>query len=362
MSRAPLFQPYTLGPLTLQNRFVMAPMTRTRAPERIPTPLMAEYYRQRASAGLIVTEATQVTEVGAGGMRTPGLHTPAQVAGWRGVTQAAHAGGAKVFVQLWHAGRAHHPSWNARNEQPVAPSAIAVQGPTYTPTGVQPHVTPRALEVSELPGIVAQFVHSARLALEAGFDGVELHAANGYLLDQFLRDSANRRTDAYGGSVENRARLLLEVTDAVAAAIGRERVGVRVSPTGTYQDMKDSDPVALFTYVARELSKRQVAYLHVSEPVAGPAAVPGPRVTPALREAFRGTLILSGGYTGESANAALERGEGDLVAFGVPFLANPDLPERLASGAALNAPDFQTFYTPDAKGYTDYPALGAQAA
>lgn len=362
MSSATLFHPYALGPLMLKNRLVMAPMTRTRATERIPTPLMAEYYAQRASAGLIVTEATQVVESGAGGMRTPGLHTPAQVEGWKQVTAAVHAAGGKIFVQLWHAGRAHHPSWTPLDAQPVAPSPIAIQGQTYTPQGLQPHVTPRALEELELLEVVEQFVHSARLAIEAGFDGVELHGANGYLLDQFLRDGSNERTDAYGGSIENRARLLLEVTDAVIAAIGRERVGVRVSPTGSYQDMSDSDPVATFTYVARELSKRQVAYLHVSEPIAGQGVAPGPRVTPSLRAAFQGTLILSGGYDGESAGAALEQREGDLVAFGVPFLANPDLPQRLATGAPLNAPDVQTFYSPDAKGYTDYPALVGRAA
>ncbi|HEU4408281.1 MAG TPA: alkene reductase [Polyangiaceae bacterium] len=355
---SPLLRPYQLGPLSLKNRVLMAPMTRSRAVAgNAPGPSTATYYAQRASAGLIVTEATQVSPQGVGYVDTPGIHTAEQARGWRLVTDAVHAAGGLIFLQLWHVGRVSHVSLQPGRQAPVAPSAIAVQGETFTPEGKRPFSAPRALEPGEIAGVVAQFAEGARLAQAAGFDGVELHGANGYLIDQFLRDGSNRRSDAYGGSVENRARFLLEVTEAVTGVWGPERVGVRLSPLGSYNDMADSDPAATFSYAARELSARRVGYLHVVEPVSGPMAAAGPRVSPLLREQFRGAFVANGGYDAASAHGALSRGEADLVSFGVPFLANPDLPERFRRGAGLNAPDRATFYGGGDRGYTDYPAL-----
>ncbi|WP_437811099.1 alkene reductase [Sorangium sp. So ce1078] len=360
-----LFSPHTLGPLTLPNRLVMAPMTRCRAEDHVPTELHARYYEQRASAGLIVTEATQVSPQGIGYLRTPGIHTDAQVEGWRLVTDAVHRAGGLIFLQLWHVGRASHVSFQPNRQAPVSSSAIAIRkGHAHTPEGPQPYSTPRALEIDEIPGVVAQFEHGARQAKAAGFDGVELHAANGYIIDQFLRDGVNQRTDRYGGSIQNRARFLLEITDAVTGVFGADRVGVRVSPTGEYNDMSDSDPRALFGHVAAELSARKVVYLHVVEPVSSGEPPDAPeRVTSLLRERFRGTLVANGGYTRETAEQALRAGVADLVSFGAPFLANPDLPERLSRRAPLNAPDVATFYSDGPRGYIDYPRLGeAQAA
>ncbi|WP_437598632.1 alkene reductase [Sorangium sp. So ce590] len=359
-----LFSPFALGPLSLPNRLVMAPMTRCRADGHVPTELHARYYEQRASAGLIVTEATQVSPQGIGYLRTPGIHTDAQVEGWRLVTDAVHRAGGRIVAQLWHVGRSSHVSFQPNRQAPVSSSAIAIRkGHAHTAEGPQPYSTPRALETDEVPGVVAQFEHGARQAKAAGFDGVELHAANGYIIDQFLRDGVNRRTDRYGGSIQNRARFLLEVTDAVTGVFGADRVGVRVSPTGDYNDMSDSDPKALFGHVAAELSARKLVYLHVVEPTSGePPDAPG-RVTPLLRERFRGALVVNGGYTREAAEQALRSGVADLVSFGVPFLANPDLPERLSRRAPLNAPDVATFYSDGPRGYVDYPRLGeAQAA
>jgi len=354
-----LFSPYRLGDLDLANRLVMSPMTRSRAVDgNVPNPLAPTYYAQRASAGLIVTEATQVSPQGVGYIRTPGMHSAAQVAEWKRITEAVHRAGGKIFAQLWHVGRVSHPDFHD-GALPVAPSALPVEGEAFTSRGRTRLVTPRALATDELPGIVAQFRTAAENAKAAGFDGVELHGANGYLLDQFLRDGANHRSDAYGGSIENRARFPLEVADAVTTVWGPRRVGYKLSPYFSGYSMLDSNPIETFSFIAAELNKRGLLYLHVTEPVAGPSAIPAGtrRVTPILREIFDGALIVNGGYDAQSGNAATARGEADLVAFGVPFLANPDLPARYRGNAALNAPDQTTFYAGEEKGYIDYPAL-----
>ena len=354
-----LFESITIGELTLPTRMVMAPLTRGRAgDEAIPNELMVEYYRQRATAGLIITEATQISPQGRGWVGAPGIHLPEQVQGWRRVTEAVHAAGGRIFLQLWHMGRASHPDFHG-GELPVAPSALAIEGDEiHTPLGKKPHVTPRALDLAEIPGVVQQYADAARNAREAGFDGVEIHGANGYLIDQFLRSGSNRRTDAYGGTVEKRARFLLEVVEAVTAASTPGRVGLRLSTLNPYNGQSDAHPAETFGYAARELNRFGLAYLHVLEALPGhPFYVAGPQVVPRLRSLFTGPLMVNGGYTAELAELALERGEADLVAFGVPFLANPDLVERFRIGAPLNPPDVSTFYSSGARGYTDYPAL-----
>jgi len=353
---SPLFSPFQLGPFTLSNRVVLAPMTRVRADaEGRVRPSTAEYYAQRASGGLLVTEATQVLPNGKGGPGTPGLHSDEQIAAWRRVTDAVHARGGRIFAQLWHTGRAAHPSFLAAEHQDVVgASPIAIEGAVWTPAGRVPYATPRPLTLDEIPRYVAAYADAARNAIAAGFDGVEIHGANGYLLDQFLRDGSNHRTDAYGGSVENRARLLLEVTRAVADAVGAERVGVRVSPTNPFQSMHDSDPATTFGYVVARLAPLGIAYLHVSE-----GSDEARALTPALKQAFGGPVIVAGGYDRDRAEAVLAAGAADLVAFGVPYLANPDLPERLRDGLPLNQPDPSTFYGGDERGYTDYPAHAA---
>ncbi|HEX6042779.1 alkene reductase [Longimicrobium sp.] len=352
-----LFTPYRLGPYELRNRVVMAPMTRSRAGEgNVPTPLMAEYYTQRAGAGLLVTEGSQVAPEGVGYPDTPGIHTDAQERGWRAITDAVHARGGRIFLQLWHVGRVSHPGLQPGGALPVAPSAIGIAGEMlYTAAGPVPFVTPRALGTDEIAGIVEQYADGARRAYRAGFDGVELHGANGYLIDQFLRDGSNHRTDRYGGSPENRARFLAEVTGAVVDVWGGQRVGVRVSPTGTYNGMRDSDPVSTFSTAAHVLNRFGLAYLHVVEPVTEQAS--GGRITPVLKAVFRGPVMANGGYDAETGNAAIASGRAELVSFGTAFLANPDLPERLRTGAPLNAPDRATFYGGGAHGYTDYPVL-----
>ena len=349
----PLFLPYQLGNIELNNRLVMAPMTRSRALEdNVPNPIAATYYAQRASAGLIVTEATQVSPEGVGYIRTPGIHSGEQVAGWTRITEAVHRAGGKVFLQLWHVGRISHPDFHG-GELPVAPSAIAAQGQVFTARGPQQMVTPRALALGELPSIVEQFRRGAENAKAAGFDGVELHGANGYLLDQFLRDGSNRRTDAYGGTVENRARLPLEVTEAVIDVLGADRVGYRISPNGAFNSMSDSNPIQTFSYLAEQLDKLGIVYLHVVDPVTDGIK----RVSPLLRRKFNRTYIVNGGFDIDSANAAIHGGEADLIAFGTTFLANPDLPQRYRIKAPLNAPDQATFYAGEDMGFTDYPAL-----
>jgi N-ethylmaleimide reductase len=347
-----LVSPYRLGGLNLANRMVMAPMTRSRAlPGNVPNPLAVTYYAQRASAGLIVTEATQVSPQGVGYIRTPGIHSAEQVAAWKKVTEAVHRAGGKIFLQLWHVGRISHPDFHG-GELPVAPSAISPGGDVLTDAGMKTRVTPRALELAELPGIVAQYQAGAENAKRAGFDGVELHSANGYLLDQFTRDGANQRTDAYGGSIANRARLPLEVTRAVIDVWGPARVGYRISPTSEFNAMSDSDPIATFSYLTEALSELGIGYLHVVDPATAPK-----RVSPILRAKFPKTYVVNGGFDRAAASAVIARGEADLVAFGVPFLANPDLPRRFHGAAPLNAPDQKTFYTGEDRGYVDYPAL-----
>jgi N-ethylmaleimide reductase len=331
----------------------MAPMTRSRAIEHnVPNPLAAIYYAQRASAGLILSEATQVSPQGVGYVRTPGIHSAEQVAGWRKITNAVHDADGRIFLQLWHVGRISHPDFHG-GELPVAPSAILAPGQVFTAGGPQDMVTPRALGLAELPGIVAQFRKGAENAKAAGFDGVELHGANGYLLDQFLRDGANKRIDSYGGPVENRARLPLEVTQAVIDIWGADRVGYRISPNGHYNAMSDSNPVETFSYMAEQLNKLGVAYLHVVDPLADGQR----RVSPLLRRKFDRTYIVNGGFDADSADAAIRNGEADLVAFGAPFIANPDLPRRYQIKAPLNVPDQSTFYAGDEKGFADYPEL-----
>ncbi|MEA3210695.1 MAG: N-ethylmaleimide reductase [Chthoniobacter sp.] len=356
----PLFTPFTLGDLELPNRLVMAPLTRGRAgAESIPNDMMAEYYRQRAAAGLIISEATHISPQGRGWVGAPGIHNADQVRGWQKVTDAVHAEGGRMFLQLWHMGRASHPDFHEGDAPPVAPSSIAIRGDHIrTPQGRKPYPVPRALETAEIPGVVQDYARATTLAKEAGFDGVEIHGANGYLIDQFLRDGSNQRTDRYGGSIENRVRFLLEVTDAVVSAWRAERVGLRLSPVSNFNDQTDSNPEALFTYAAQQLNRFGLAYLHVLEALPGHVlAMPGPRVTPAIRQAFRGPLMVNGGYDAKLGAQAIERGETDLIAYGVPFLANPDLVERYRTGAPLNAPDFATFYAAGPEGYIDYPAL-----
>ncbi len=361
MPRYPrLFSPLTIGAVRLPNRVVMAPLTRNRAAEgNVPTEINAVYYRQRAGAGLIVSEATQICPEGQGYPRTPGIHSDQQVEGWRGVTKAVHAEGGRIFLQLWHVGRISHPDLQPNGALPVAPSAIRPDGLTFTGTGQVPFVTPRALETEEIPGIVARFAAAAARSRDAGFDGVEIHAANGYLIDQFLRDGTNHRTDAYGGSLENRMRFLREVTEAVCAAWTPQRVGVRLSPMNPFNSMSDSNPGATFTRAAEVLNGFGLAYLHIMEPIEDGVRPKAPeeRITPAMRAVFRGPLIANGSYSGETAERAIEAGEADAIAFGVLFLANPDLPRRLETAAPLNPPHIATFYGGGERGYIDYPAL-----
>ncbi len=354
-----LFSPLRLGPYDLPNRVVMAPMTRNRAgPGEVPTALMATYYAQRASAGLIITEGTQISPQGQGYPGTPGIFSKDQTEGWARVTAAVHAAGGRIFSQLWHVGRVSHPSLQPNGALPVAPSALAPAGPLWTPDGMRPYVTPRTLATEEIAGLIEDYRTAAANALAAGFDGVELHAANGYLIDQFLRDGSNRRIDRYGGSVGNRARLLLEVTEALIDVVGAKRVGVRLSPTNPFNDVADSHPAALFGYATEELNRLRFAYLHVIEPApTDPIArgeVPDGKF---FRARWRGPLMLNKGYDLARANAAIADGTADLVSFAALFLANPDLPERLRRGGPFNPPDRKTFYGGDARGYTDYPAL-----
>jgi len=346
-----LLSPIRLGDLDLPNRIFMAPLTRARSSAtRVPNALMVEYYRQRASAGLILTEATVVTPQGVGYADTPGIWSAGQVDGWKQVTRAVHDAGGRIFLQLWHVGRVSHPVF-LDGALPVAPSAIAPAGHVSLVRPTTAYVAPRALERGELAGVVEQFRLGAANAMAAGFDGVEIHGANGYLLDQFLQDRSNHRADDYGGSIENRARLMLEVTDAVTGVWGASRVGMHLAPRGDAHDMGDSDRLGTFAYVARELGRRGIAFIATREK-------PGPdRIGPQLKAAFGGTYVANEGLDLAAGNALLAAGEADAVAFGKLFIANPDLPRRFAMGALLNAPDPQTFYAGGAKGYTDYPAL-----
>ena len=352
-----LYTPAKIGRIELANRLVMAPMTRGRADsDGTPNDLMAEYYEQRATAGLIITEATSISPTGRGWVGAPGIYTSAHVEGWRKVTNAVHRNGGRIYLQLWHMGRVSHPDFLG-GELPIAPSAVAANGEAHTPLGKKRHVTPRALEIAEIPGVVQEFARAARLARDAWFDGVEIHAANGYLIDQFLRDGSNQRADRYGGSVENRARFLLEVTEAVVRAWSSDHVAVRLSPTIAYNDMRDSDPLKTFAYVTHELNKFNLSYLHVLEGLPGHwSAGPGERVTPHLRRLFKGPLMVNGGYEKDAATRALDEDAADLVAFGTAFLANPDLVQRYRQNLPLNTPRMDSFYSGGAEGYTDYPA------
>ena len=359
MATSKLFEPYTLGPITLPNRLVMAPLTRNRAVAGlVPNPLAIEYYGQRASAGLLITEASQVSQQGQGYQDTPGIYSREQVAGWRKVTDRVHADGGRIFIQIWHVGRISHVSLQENNQPPVAPSAIRAKGKTFVGGTFTDISEPRALALEEIRGIVESFRRGAANALEAGFDGIEIHGANGYLLDQFAKDDTNKRTDAYGGSIENRAKLMLEVSKVVAEEAGADRTGIRNSPVTPANDVSDSNPQPLFDHIVDRLSALKLTYIHVVEGATG-----GPRdIAPfdygSLRKRFKGTYIGNNGYDLALAYKVLAADEADLIAFGKPFISNPDLVERLKSGAPLNAFDKATFYGGGAKGYTDYPVLG----
>jgi N-ethylmaleimide reductase len=354
-----LLEPYRLGSLTLSNRLVMAPLTRRRASAgKMANTLMALYYAQRAGAGLIISESTEVDpRSGRDAPTRPGLFNEAQASAWSEVVDAVHARGGRIFVQLSHLGRASHPLLLSGQAEPVAPSAIAAQGNAYTQDGLRPFPVPRALDLEEIPEIIDQFAHAALLARDAGFDGVEVHGANGYLIDQFLRSGSNLRTDAYGGAVSNRVRFLAEVVEVIASIWSAEHVGVRLSPWSDFNGMSDNDPVETFCYAAEELDQLGIAYIHLIEPpgTAKPLA-------PQLRGIFGGSLILADGYDRDSGTVALENGTADLIGYGQGFIANPDLPERFERGTALNEPDRATFYSGGERGYTDYPALEAQFA
>jgi N-ethylmaleimide reductase len=355
-----LLQPVTIGRLELPNRVVMAPMTRNRADAAdAPHALNVEYYRQRTGAGLIITEASQVSPQGKGYPRTPGIHSAVQIAGWSRVTDAVHDAGGRIFLQLWHVGRISHPATQPAAALPVAPSAIAAEGTIPTDDGPRPFVVPRALATKEISGVVQQFRRGALNALAAGFDGVEIHGANGYLIDQFLRDGSNRRTDRYGGSIANRARFLRETVEAVIGVWGADRVGVRLSPLGNFNSMSDSDPAATFGHAAETLGRYGLAYLHVVE--GGHESAGGPFDWAELKRRFGGSYMANGSYDRARAEAALAEGRADLVSFATPYIANPDLTERFRLGLPLARPDRATFYGGDARGYTDYPAL-SQAA
>ncbi|MEP9378055.1 alkene reductase [Aquabacter sp. CN5-332] len=354
-----LFDSYTLGKITLSNRVVMAPLTRNRAGAGfVPGDLAVEYYAQRASAGLIITEATQISQQGQGYQDTPGIYSEAQVAGWKKITEAVHAKGGRIVAQLWHVGRVSHTSLQPNGGAPVAPSAITAKTKTFVNNSFAETSAPRALELSEIPGLIEDYRRAAANAIKAGFDGVEIHGANGYLIDQFLRDGANKRTDAYGGSIENRARLLIEVMAAVIAEIGAARTGLRLSPVTPANDLSDSNPQVLFNHVVDELEKLHPVYIHVVEGATG-----GPRdVAPdfsfeELHRRYSGTWIVNNGYDLDLAQTVIAAGKADLIAFGKPFISNPDLVERFKRAAPLNELDRDTLYGGGAKGYIDYPAL-----
>jgi N-ethylmaleimide reductase len=353
-----LFSPVELGDVALKNRIVMAPLTRNRAGDGgVPQDMNVTYYAQRATAGLIVTEATPISAMAHGYPALPGIYTDAQVTGWKKVTDAVHAKGGKIVVQLWHVGRISHPSLLPNQALPVAPSAIKPAGQAFTYQGLQDYVEPRALEIGEIPAIIDDYVHATKCAIAAGFDGVEIHAANGYLLDQFLRDGSNHRTDSYGGSYENRARLLIEVTQAVVDIIGSRKVGVRLSPVNPFNDMKDSNPQAMFNSVAEALNQFDLAYLHVVEGGIHGGGKADPFDFSAFRKRYNGSYMANLGYDKARGNAAIASGHADVIAYGVPFIANPDLVTRFEKNAPLNDADSSTFYGGDEQGYIDYPML-----
>jgi N-ethylmaleimide reductase len=361
MSTAKLYEPFQLGPITLANRMVMAPLTRSRAESgNVPGPMTIDYYSQRAGVGLIIAEATQVSAQAQGYVSTPGVHSPEQIAAWRQVTDAVHAKGGKIYVQLWHTGRMSHTAFQPGHQAPVAPSAIAAKAKTYVPgTGFTDTSTPRALETAEIPGIVNDFRQAARNAIEAGFDGVEIHGAHGYLLDAFLRDGSNHRTDQYGGSIENRARFLLEVMAAVTQEIGADRVGIRLSPVSPVNDSSESHPQPLFEHVVRELEKLHPVYIHVVEGHTGGPRDNAPFDYVALRKLYTGVWMLNNGYSKAMAEAAVDNGSADLVSFGRLMISNPDLARRFKENQPLNElfADAPLYGGQGPHGYTDYPAL-----
>jgi len=364
MTTSRLLEPTKLGPITLPNRLVMAPMTRNRAapPGMVPSPLAAEYYGQRASAGLIITEATQVSQQGQGYQDTPGIYSKDQVEGWRKVTERVHARGGRIFNQIWHVGRISHTSLQVGGGKPVAPSAIRAKAKTFVNNQFADVSEPRALELSEIPAVIDDFRRGAANALAAGFDGVEIHGATGYLLDQFAKDGANKRTDGYGGSIENRAKLMLEVSKAVVAEVGPERTGIRISPVAPSNDVSDSNPQPLFDHIVDGLEALKLTYIHVIEGATG-----GPHDVAtfdygSLRKRFKRAYIANNGYDFALAENMLAANAVDLIAFGKPFISNPDLVERLKRGAPLSEWDKATFYGGGAKGYTDYPTLDAKQA
>jgi N-ethylmaleimide reductase len=353
-----LFKPLKIGQIRVPNRIVTAPLTRARSPHRVPNALMLEYYRQRASAGLIVTEATAISEQGYGWHNAPGMYSDEQAAGWSRITDAVHDAGGRIFLQLWHMGRVSHPDYQD-GRLPVGPSPIAAEGQAHTPTGKKPFVVPHPLTVEEIAHVVGDYASATLRARETGFDGIEIHGANGYLIDQFLRDASNQRDDEYGGSIENRLRFLREVIEAVASAWTPGRTGLRLSPTMNGHGMGDSDPVSLYSEAAKMLNRYDLAYVHTAE-----AIKPGrlfnaeaQAITPFIREAYNGILITNGGYDKATAAQAIRDGKADAIAFGQLFIANPDLPERFRQNASLNQPDVSTYYANGAAGYTDYPSL-----
>ncbi|HAP47096.1 MAG TPA: alkene reductase [Afipia sp.] len=363
MSVSKLFDPYKLGAVTLSNRAVMAPLTRNRAVAGfVPNPLAIEYYGQRASAGLLITEASQVSQQGQGYQDTPGIYTKEQVAGWRKVTDHVHERGGHIYIQLWHVGRISHTTLQENGGAPVAPSAIRANTKTFVGGSFADVSEPRALELGEIPGIIDSFKRASANALEAGFDGVEIHGANGYLLDQFAKDGSNKRTDAYGGPIENRARLMIEVAQAVAAEAVADRTGIRISPVTPANDVSDSNPQPLFDHIVDQINALKLIYIHVIEGATGGPRDNAPFDYDSLRKRFSGTYIANNGYNFKLATEVLDKNKADLIAFGKPFISNPDLVERLKLGAPLNDFDKATFYGGGAKGYTDYPVLGRQAA
>jgi len=357
MTYEKLFTPLKLGNLDLPHRIVMAPLTRSRSaqPGDIPQKMNVDYYGQRSSAAIIISEATQISPQGKGYAFTPGIHSNAQISGWKKITEEVHRQGSKIFLQLWHVGRVSHSSLQKGGTLPVAPSAIAPAGQAFTYEGMLDFETPRALSLEDIPDIVNQFSQAAKNAKTAGFDGVEIHAANGYLLDQFLKDGSNKREDRYGGSIENRIRLTLEVTKAVTDVWGGQQVGIRISPTGTFNSMSETAPTPLFESLVEALNEYKLAYLHVVENFGDSSDDSFNFVS--LREKFNGSYMANGGYTGQLAEESLSENKSDLIAFGVPFISNPDLPRRLRENAELAQADQNTFYGGNEKGYTDYPTL-----
>jgi N-ethylmaleimide reductase len=357
-----LLKPIALQSLQLKNRIVMAPMTRSRANNEgnLPNELMATYYRQRAGAGLIISEGSQISKQAVGYINTPGIYSEEQVAGWKQVTEAVHEEGGKIFLQLWHVGRMSHPDFH-NGDLPVAPSAINPNEQSYTPEGFKDTVTPRALTIKEIKQIVQDYKQAAQNAIKAGFDGVEIHASNGYLLHQFFASTSNVRNDEYGGSIENRARVLFEIIEAVKEEVSLDKVGVRLNPSlhGIFGMTLNEDTIPTFDYIIENLNKYNLAYLHLSEPFTDVSELPHAETNIAkrYRPIYNGNLIINAGFTRESGNEVIDRGDADLVAFGVPFIANPDLPERFEQFAELQQPDKDTFYTPGAEGYIDYPSL-----